>query len=72
MRKFLVRAYIPVYYDIEAEDEAQAEQKAIGRFKAEQKTRREPTVEVLMDDGFLTGFWDVVDARVDEYKDRGL
>lgn len=70
MSTYLVRIYLPVYYDLEASNAQEAEAKAIARFRTEQKTVREPTVEVLLDDGIATGFWDVVDSQIDDYKER--
>ena len=61
--------HIPVYYDLEAKNEKEAEAKAIARYKKEYETWREPTVEVVMANGFPTGFWDVVDSAIDEYEE---
>jgi hypothetical protein len=72
MNTYMVRIYIPVYYDLEANNEQEAQEKAIARYKQEHETWREPTVEVVMANGFPTGFWDVVDNAIDDYKERGL
>jgi hypothetical protein len=72
MTKYMVRIYLPDYYTIQAESEQGAAQTAIARFKKAHKTWREPTVEVLMANGVLTGFWDVVDSAIEDYKERRL
>jgi hypothetical protein len=69
---YMVRIYLPSYYTVQAESEQAAEQKATARFKKAHKTWREPTVEVVMANGVLTGFWDVVDTAIDDYKERRL
>jgi hypothetical protein len=69
MNKYMVRVYLPVYYDLEAENEKEAKEQAIARYKNESGTGKEPTVEVIMANGFPTGFWDVVDVAIDDYKE---
>jgi hypothetical protein len=70
MNTYLVRIYIPTYYELEAHDEQEAEDKAIALYRKAQGTWKEPTVEVIMADDFPTSFWDVVDAAIDDDKER--
>jgi hypothetical protein len=70
MNTYLVRIYIPTYDELEAHDEQEAEDKAIAFYRKAQCTWKEPTVEVIMANGFPTSFWDVVDAAIDDDKER--
>ena len=70
MNTYLVRIYIPTYYELEAHDEQEAEDKAIAFYRKAQGTWKEPTVEVIMAHGFPTSVWDVVDTAIDDDKER--
>jgi hypothetical protein len=70
MNTYLVRISIPTYYELEAHDEQEAEDKAIAFYRKAQRTWKEPTVEVIRANGFPTSFWDVVDTALDDDKER--
>jgi hypothetical protein len=70
MNTYLVRISIPTYDELEAHDEQEAEDKAIALYREVKPTWKEPTVEVIMANGFPTSFWDVVDAAIDDDKER--
>jgi hypothetical protein len=69
---YLVRVYIPTYYELKARSAQEAQQKAEARFLKEHHSARVPTVEVIMDDGIGVGFWDSVESAIDDYKERTL
>ena len=70
MSTYLVRISIPTYDELEAHDEQEAEDKAMAFYRKAQGTWKEPTVEVIMANGFPTSVWDVIDAAIDEYRER--
>ncbi len=73
MKRYIVEAYRPNIYMIKAENSKQARQKAAARWKKAHHTRRlEPKVEVVTEAGVGLGFWNSVDAAIDDYKERTL
>jgi len=73
MKRYIVAAYRPNVYMIKAESVRQAMQKAVIRWQRAHHTRRlEPKVEVVTEASVGLGFWDSVDAAIDDYKERTL
>lgn len=73
MKRYIVEAYRPNVYMIKAENPKQAMQKAVARWQRAHHTRSlEPKVEVVIEAGVGRGFWDSVDAAIDDYKERTL
>jgi hypothetical protein len=73
MKRYIVEAYRPHVYMIKAANAQQARQKAVARWqRAHHTIRREPKVAVVLEAGIGLGFWDSVDAAIDEYKERSL
>ena len=56
---------------IKADTPQQARQKAVARWqRAHHKRKVEPKVEVVTEARVGLGFWDSVDAAIDDYKER--
>ena len=73
MKRYIVEAYRPHVYMIKAKNSTQARQKAVARWqRAHHTLRRQPKVEVVTEAGIGRGFWDSVDAAIDDYKERTL
>jgi hypothetical protein len=73
MKRYIVEAYRPNVYMIQAANAKQARQKAVARWqKAHHQPRREPKVEVVTEASVGLGYWDSVDAAIDDYKERTL
>jgi hypothetical protein len=73
MKRYIVEAYRPHVYMVKAENPEQALQKAVARWqRAHHQRRRQPKVEVVIEAGVGRGFWDSVDAAIDDYKERVL
>jgi hypothetical protein len=73
MKRYIVEAYTPHVYMIKAESAEQARHKAVARWQKAHHTRRlQPKVEVVIAAGVRRGFWDSVDAAIDDYKERTL
>jgi hypothetical protein len=47
MAKFIARVFVPMYIEIEAENEADAQKVASQWYREQKKEWREPTVEVV-------------------------
>jgi hypothetical protein len=47
MAKFIARVFVPMYIEIEAENEKDAQQVAAQWYKEQKKDWKEPTVEVM-------------------------
>jgi hypothetical protein len=71
MKRYIVEAYRPHVYMIKAENATQAKQKAVARWqRAHHHSRRAPKVEVVFEAGVGLGYWDSVDAAIDDYQER--
>ena len=71
MKRYIVEAYRPDVYMIKAHNAEQAKHKAVARWqKAHHKPRLEPKVEIVTEARIGLGFWDSVDAAIDDYKER--
>ena len=47
MAKFIARVFVPMYLELEAADEAEAQEKAQEWYKEQKTDWREPTAEVV-------------------------
>ena len=73
MKRYIVEAYRPHVYMIKAENAKQARHKAVARWqRAHHKRNVEPKVAVVTEAGVGLGFWDSVDAAIDDSKERTL
>jgi uncharacterized protein YegL len=73
MKRYIVEAYRPHVYMIKADNPKQAVQKAVARWqRAHHQPRRAPKVEVVLEAGVGLGYWDSVDAAIDDSKERTL
>ncbi len=73
MKRYIVEAYRPHVYMIKAENPQQAMKKAVARWqKAHHKRNLIPKVEVVTEASVGLGFWDSIDAAIDDYKERTL
>jgi hypothetical protein len=73
MKRYIVEAYRPHVYMIKADNPRQAVQKAVARWqRAHHQPRVQPKVAVVIEAGISRGFWDSVDAAIDDYKERAL
>ena len=73
MKRYIVEVYRPHVYMIKAESIKQAMKKAVARWQKAHHTRRlQPKVEVVTEESIGLGYWDSVDAAIDDYKERIL
>jgi hypothetical protein len=73
MKRYIVEAYRPHVYMVKADNPQQARQKAVARWqRAHHKRKVELKVEVVTEARVRLGFWESVDAAIDDYKERRL
>ena len=67
MKRYFVEAYRPHVYMIKADNAQQARQKAVARWQRAHHTRTAaPKVAVVTEAGIGLGYWDSVDAAIDD------
>ena len=73
MKRYIVEAYRPHVYMVKANTAREAIKKAVARWQKAHHTRtREPKIDVVTEAGVGLGYWDTVDAAIDDYKERTL
>jgi hypothetical protein len=73
MKRYIVEAYRPHVYMIKANTVKDAIKKAVARWRKAHHTRSlEPKIEVVTEAGVGLGYWERVDAAIDDYKERAL
>ncbi len=73
MKRYIVEAYRPHVYIIKANTAQEAIKKAVARWQKAHHTRKlAPKVEVVTEAGVGLGYWDAVDAAIDDAKERVL
>jgi hypothetical protein len=73
MKLYLVRVSLSAVYTLASATRKEAMQKAIARFKREfDHPWLEPEAQVITEEEINLGFWDSVDAAIDDYKERAL
>ncbi len=73
MKRYIVEAYRPNVYMVKANNPREAIKKAVARWQKAHHTRRlEPKIEVVTEAGVGLGYWDAVDAAIDDYKEQIL
>jgi hypothetical protein len=71
MKLYLLRVSCPSVYTIASNSQQAARQQAAERFKRERNnTWLEPEVEIVSEEKVNLGFWDRIDAAIDDYKER--
>jgi hypothetical protein len=71
MKRYFVEAYRPHVYMVKADNRQQAVHKAVTRWqRAHHTAKRAPKVAVITDAGIGRGFWDSIDAAIDDDKER--
>ena len=71
MKLYLIRVSLPAVYTMASVTRKAAREQAVARFKREHNHPwLEPTVEIISEEEVNVGFWDSVDAAIDDYKER--
>jgi hypothetical protein len=71
MKLFLIRVELPAVYTVASATRKEAIQKAAERFKREfGHPWLEPEAQIISEEEIGLGFWDSVDAAIDDAKER--